>query len=61
MVQFKHIAKSLPSQPLLFVCLAKLCSMWDSQFPNQGLNPHSLLWKLSVLTTESPGKSLSRF
>ena len=30
MVQFKHITKNLLSQPFLFVCLAMLCSMWES-------------------------------
>ena len=32
-----------------------------SQFPNQGLNPHTLHWKQGVLTTEPPGKSLKFF
>ena len=34
--------------------------MWParSQFPDQGLNPGPLQWKLRVLTTGPPGKSL---
>ena len=32
-----------------------------SQFPDQGLNLSSLQWKLGVLTTGLPGKSLCRF
>ena len=31
-----------------------------SQFPDQGLNLSSLQWKLGVLTTGSPKKSLYR-
>ena len=27
-------------------------------FPEQGSNPHSLLWKCGVLTTGPPGKSI---
>ena len=32
--------------------------MQDLLFPNQGLNPGSLQWKLGVPATGPPGKSL---
>ena len=35
--------------------LAVPCIMWN--FSDQGLNPHPLHWKCSVLTTGPPGKS----
>ena len=33
--------------------------MWESQFPNQGLNPHPSAWRGEFLTAGPPGKSLS--
>ena len=30
----------------------------ESKFPEEGLNPHSLRWKLGVLTTRPPRRSL---
>ena len=45
----------------LFLCLL-VHRVWaqhvESQFPNQGSNPHPLHWKCGVLTTELLGKSL---
>ena len=35
-----------------------LSSVVGPQFSDQGLNPHPLHWKLRVLTTRSPEKSL---
>ena len=39
------------------------CIMWhvESQFPDQGSNPWPLYWKLGVLTSGLPGKSLEFF
>ena len=33
------------------------CGTWDLGSPTQGSNPHSLHWKLGVLTTGPLGKS----
>ena len=49
----------------LFICLFKIFghTAWhvESQFPDQGSNPHPLQWKCEVLTTGPPGKSKRRW
>ena len=37
--------------------LVKACGMWYLSFPDQGLTPQLLHWKLGILTTGWPGKS----
>ena len=46
--------------PSLWVCRIFTCGMWDP-FPDQGSNPSPRLWKLRVLTTGLPWKSLGIF
>ena len=51
--------KLLPLNSYLSEEDSSLSSLWlaGSSFPDQGSNPHTLQWKLRVLTTGLPGKS----
>ena len=50
-----HILKRVLFMPFVYVCVAT--GHVESQFPDQGSNPHPLHWKRVVLAIGSPGKS----
>ena len=39
----------------LFFIFCLTSSLWESQFPDPGLNPRPWQWKLGILTTKLPG------